>query len=207
MRKWSVSLSLVLAACLWAQTGSPEKVDLGVLHRIKTEAFAGRSKVMDTAFYLTDVYGPSLTASPAAKQAGAEIAGLDEVTDLIDKNKLDFDMLISSPNLMSKLGKYAKVLGPRGLMPNPKSGTVTNDVAKAVSEAKAGRVEYRADSAGIVHVGIGKVSFGPKKLQQNAETLLTNIKSNRPASVKTSFIRSIYLTTSMGPSVMVNPAE
>jgi large subunit ribosomal protein L1 len=143
----------------------------------------------------------------AAKQAGAEIAGLDEITNLIDKNKLDFDILISPPNLMPKLGKYAKILGPRGLMPNPKSGTVTIDVTKAVREAKAGRVEYRADSAGIVHVGIGKVSFGPQKLHQNAQALLANIKSNRPASVKTTFIRSIYLTTSMGPSIAVNTTE
>ena len=177
----------------------PKHADQNVRDSIGLPAGTGRN-IRIVVFAEADI-------AAAAKQAGAEIAGLDEVTDLIDKNKLDFDMLISSPNLMSKLGKYAKVLGPRGLMPNPKSGTVTNDVAKAVSEAKAGRVEYRADSAGIVHVGIGKVSFGPKKLQQNAETLLTNIKSNRPASVKTSFIRSIYLTTSMGPSVMVNPAE
>jgi large subunit ribosomal protein L1 len=143
----------------------------------------------------------------SAKQAGADIAGLTEVTELIEKNKLNFDILISSPNLMPQLGKYAKILGPKGLMPNPKSGTVTNDVAKAVREAKAGRVEYRADSAGIVHVGIGKVSFGPQKLQQNAEALLNNIKSNRPASVKSTFIQSVYITTSMGPAIPINPNE
>jgi len=177
----------------------PKHADQNVRDSIGLPAGTGRN-IRIAVFAEADI-------AAAAKQAGAEIAGLDEVTNLIDKNKLDFDILISSPNLMSRLGKYAKVLGPRGLMPNPKSGTVTNDVPKAVSEAKAGRVEYRADSAGIVHVGIGKVSFGPQKLQQNAEALLTNIKSNRPASVKTSFIRSIYLTTSMGPSVMVNPAE
>lgn len=143
----------------------------------------------------------------AAKQAGADIAGLEEITSMIDKNKLDFDILISSPNLMPQLGKYAKILGPRGLMPNPKSGTVTTDIAKAVREAKAGRVEYRADNAGIVHVGIGKVSFGSQKLHQNAEALLNNIKSNRPASVKSTFIKSIYITTSMGPSISVSTTE
>jgi large subunit ribosomal protein L1 len=177
----------------------PKHADQNVRNNIGLPAGTGKN-IRIAVFAETDV-------AAAAKHAGAEIAGLDEVTNLIDKNNLDFDLLISSPNLMSKLGKYAKILGPRGLMPNPKSGTVTNDVAKAVREAKAGRVEYRADSAGIVHVGIGKVSFGPQKLQQNAEALLTNIKANRPASVKTSFIRSIYLSTSMGPSVMVNPAE
>ena len=162
---------------------------------------AGTGKNIKVAVFAdTDV-------AAAAKQAGADIAGLEEITSLIEKNKLDFDILISQPNFMPQLGKYAKVLGPRGLMPNPKSGTVTNDVVKVVRETKAGRVEYRADNAGIVHVGIGKVSFGPQKLQQNAEALLANIKSNRPASVKANFIKSIYLTTSMGPAIPVSSAE
>jgi large subunit ribosomal protein L1 len=118
---------------------------------------------------------------------------------------LDFDVLISPPTLMSKLGKYARVLGPRGLMPNPKSGTVTTDITKAVSEAKAGRVEYRVDSTGILHIGIGKVSFGKDKLGQNATALITNIRANKPASVKGSLIKAIHVTTSMGPSIVVEP--
>ncbi len=108
---------------------------------------------------------------------------------------------------MAKLGKYARLLGPKGLMPNPKSGTVTADVAKAVSEAKAGKVEYRVDSTGIVHSGIGKVSFGAENLLKNAQALTNSIKSNRPASLKAVYVRSIYVATSMGPSIPVETSE
>lgn len=139
----------------------------------------------------------------AAKKAGADIAGSDEFLQQLDKGKIDFDILIATPKLMAKLGKYARVLGPKGLMPNPKSGTVTSDVAKAVTESKAGRVEYRVDSTGIVHVGIGKVSFGAEKLNQNAKVLLASIKSNKPSSIKGSYVQSVFITTSMGPSIKV----
>lgn len=142
-----------------------------------------------------------------AREAGADIAGLEDVTKLLEKGSMDFDILIATPSQMSKLGKYARTLGPRGLMPNPKSGTVTTDVAKAVKEAKAGRVEYRVDSTGIVHLGIGKVSFGPKKLVDNAATALANIKGNKPASVKSNYIRAIHLTTTMGPSITIATSE
>lgn len=140
-----------------------------------------------------------------AKKAGADIAGSDEFLQQLDKGKLDFDILIATPAMMAKLGKYAKVLGPKGLMPNPKSGTVTTDVAKAVSEAKAGRVEYRVDSTGIVHVGVGKVSFGADKLAQNAGVVLASIKSNKPSSLKSTYVQSVFVTTSMGPSIKVEP--
>lgn len=138
-----------------------------------------------------------------AKKAGADIVGGDEFLQQLDKGLLDFDVLIATPALMPKLGKYARVLGPKGLMPNPKSGTVTNDVAKAVKEAKAGRVEYRVDSTGIVHTGIGKVSFGPDKLLQNGQAILTSIKTNKPATIKGTYIKSIFVATSMGPSIPV----
>jgi large subunit ribosomal protein L1 len=138
-----------------------------------------------------------------ALQAGADITGIDEITKLLEKGSLDFDILIATPSQMSKLGKYARNLGPRGLMPNPKSGTVTTDVTKAVQEAKAGRVEYRVDSTGIVHLGIGKVSFGAGRLAENAAATLASIKGNKPASVKSNYIRAIHLTTSMGPSITV----
>ncbi len=108
---------------------------------------------------------------------------------------------------MAKLGKYARLLGPKGLMPNPKSGTVTTNVKKAVEDAKAGRVEYRVDSTGIVHVGFGKVSFGEDKLMQNLEALVGSIKSNKPASVKGSYVKSIHVTTTMGPSIKVANSE
>lgn len=138
-----------------------------------------------------------------AKAAGADIAAGDEFLKQLDKGTLDFDVLISTPANMAKLGKYARLLGPKGLMPNPKSGTVTTDVAKAVTEAKAGRVEYRVDSTGIVHVGVGKVSFGVEKLQQNSEAIISAIKSAKPNSIKGNYVKSAYITTSMGPSVKV----
>jgi ribosomal protein L1 len=143
----------------------------------------------------------------AAKKAGADIAASDEFLQQLDKGTLDFDILIATPQQMPKLGKYARVLGPKGLMPNPKSGTVTTDVTKAVSEAKAGRVEYRVDSTGIVHLGIGKVSFGDKKLVDNANAVMASVKANKPGSLKGTYIKSIYITTAMGPSIAVTTTE
>lgn len=146
-------------------------------------------------------------AAEAAKSAGAEIVGEEAITALLDKGNLDFDVLIAQPALMAKLGKYARVLGPKGLMPNPKSGTVANDVVKAVTEAKAGRVEYRVDSTGIVHLGIGKVSFGKDKLEQNARAVLASVKAAKPASLKGNYVQAVYITTSMGPSISVLSSE
>lgn len=139
-----------------------------------------------------------------AKNAGADIAAADEFLKQLDKSELNFDILVTTPQLMPKLGKYARVLGPKGLMPNPKSGTVTTDIAKSVSEAKAGRVEYRVDKQSIVHVGFGKVSFGAEKLLANAETFLTDLNAQKPSSVKGLYIKSIFVSTSHGPSVKVN---
>ncbi len=143
----------------------------------------------------------------AAKKAGADIAGADEFLQQLDKENFNFDILIATPAVMPKLGKYARLLGPKGLMPNPKSGTVTTDVSKAVSEAKAGRVEYRVDSAGIVHVGIGKASFGADKLAQNANAVFTSIRSAKPASLKGTYFRSAFVTTTMGPSIKLSIAD
>lgn len=140
----------------------------------------------------------------AAIKAGADVAGVDEVLQDLDKGIIGFDILISTPALMAKLGKYARTLGPRGLMPNPKSGTVTTDVAKAVAEAKAGRVEYRVDTTGIVHLGIGKVSFSEADLMQNVNAVLASIKANKPSSVKGNYFKAAHVTTSMGPSVAVD---
>lgn len=142
-----------------------------------------------------------------AKEAGADIAGSDDFLAQLDKEKLDFDVLIAQPSQMPKLGKYARLLGPKGLMPNPKSGTVTNDVAKAVKEAKAGRLEYRVDSTGIIHAGIGKVSFGGDKLTENCRALLNVLKTNKPASVKGALISRAYVTTSMGPSIPLSLSD
>lgn len=139
----------------------------------------------------------------AAKAAGADIASDADLLADLDKEEINFDVLITSPNLMARLGKYAKLLGPKGLMPNPKSGTITSDIAKAVKEAKTGRIEYRVDQAGIIHLGIGKVSFGAEKLQQNADAVLLAVRSAKPSIVKGTYISSVYITTTMGPSIKV----
>jgi large subunit ribosomal protein L1 len=136
-----------------------------------------------------------------AKDAGADLVGADKIFAALDKEQIEFDILIATPNQMAKLAKYARMLGPKGLMPNPKSGTVTADVAKAVSEAKAGKVEYRVDSAGIIHLGIGKVSFGAVKLAKNANVVLDAIKSAKPASLKGSYIKATHISSTMGPSI------
>ncbi|HVW23490.1 MAG TPA: 50S ribosomal protein L1 [Candidatus Saccharimonadales bacterium] len=146
-------------------------------------------------------------ALPAGTGKTVRVAVADDaLLAKLDKGTIDFDVLVATPQFMPKLGKYARLLGPRGLMPNPKSGTVTTDVDKAVAEAKAGRVEYRVDSTGIVHLGIGKVSFTGAQLQQNADAVLASLKSNKPNSVKGNYLNSLYLTTSMGPSIKVDPA-
>jgi len=139
--------------------------------------------------------------------AGADISGIEELTKQLDKGQMNFDILIATPANMPKLGKYARALGPRGLMPNPKSGTVTTDVAKAVKEAKAGRVEYRVDSTGIVHIGFGKVSFGKAKLEENLRAIFASLKSNKPSSVKGTYVKAIHVTTTMGPSITVAANE
>ncbi|QQS19236.1 50S ribosomal protein L1 [Candidatus Saccharibacteria bacterium] len=138
---------------------------------------------------------------------GADISGVEEITKQLEKGEISFDTLIATPTNMPKLGKYARLLGPRGLMPNPKSGTVTTDVNKAVAEAKAGRVEYRVDSTGIVHLAVGKVSFGGAKLLENAAAVMASIKGAKPQSVKGNYIKAIHVTTTMGPSIPVTPNE
>ncbi len=143
----------------------------------------------------------------AAKKAGADVTGVEELTKELEKGVFNFDVLIATPSQMPKLGKFARALGPRGLMPNPKSGTVTTDVAKAVKEAKAGRIEYRVDSTGIVHLGIGKVSFTKEQLLENAQAVATSIKSNKPNSVKSAYIKGVHLSSTMGPSISISPSE
>lgn len=139
----------------------------------------------------------------AAKAAGADVVGDETFLAQLDKEVVDFDILVATPQYMPKLGKYARLLGPRGLMPNPKSGTVATDVAKAVSEAKAGKVEYRVDKQAIVHLGIGKVSFGAEKLQENATAFFESLQAQKPASLKGGYVKTISLSTTMGPGVKV----
>jgi large subunit ribosomal protein L1 len=140
-----------------------------------------------------------------AEAAGADFAGGEELTKKIaDENWLDFDVVIATPDMMGAVGRLGKVLGPRGLMPNPKVGTVTFDVAKAVQEVKAGKVEYRVEKAGIVHVPIGKASFGPEKLIDNAAALVAALIRAKPAAAKGNYLRSMSVATTMGPGVMID---
>lgn len=162
---------------------------------------AGTGKSLRVAVYAAE------SELAAAKKAGADIAESDEFLDKLAKNELDFDVLIATPDMMPKLGKFAKILGPKGLMPNPKSGTVTKDPVQAVNDARKGKTEYRVDEAGIIHLAVGKVSFGKDKLHQNILEALKSIKSNKPSSIKGAFVRSLYLTTSMGPSIPLQPSE
>lgn len=148
------------------------------------------------------VFAP-LDVAKAAKAAGADIAEDEEFLKRLEKGEVEFDVLISTPQYMPKLGKFARLLGPKGLMPNPKAGTVTADVEKAVREAKAGKVEYRVDKQSIVHIGLGKVSFGAEKLLENAEAFFDSLKAQKPASIKGSYVKSVYITTTMGPSIEI----
>ena len=143
----------------------------------------------------------------AALDAGAEYAGADELVAKIQGGWTDFDVVIASPDMMGVVGRLGKVLGPRGLMPNPKAGTVTPDVAKAVADAKAGKIEYRLDKTNIIHCPIGKVSFGAEKLQENFDTLLGAIVRAKPAAAKGQYIRSCTVASTMGPGIKINPAK
>ena len=140
-----------------------------------------------------------------AEAAGADFVGAEELIPKIEKeNWFEYDVIVATPDMMGIIGRLGKVLGPKGLMPNPKSGTVTMDVTKAISEIKSGKVEYRLDKTNIIHVGIGKVSFGAEKLAENYQTLMDAVIKAKPAAAKGQYIRSVALATTMGPSVYVN---
>ena len=140
-----------------------------------------------------------------AEKAGADIVGAEEIIAKIqNENYLDFDVVITSPDMMGQLGRVARILGPRGLMPSPKSGTITQDIAKAIADTKAGKVEYRVDKTAIVHCIIGKKSFGAEKLKENFDTLMEAIVKAKPAAAKGTYLRSVYVAPAMGPGLKVN---
>jgi large subunit ribosomal protein L1 len=139
-----------------------------------------------------------------ALEAGADVAGSDELVQKVQDGMLDFDRVIATPDMMGQVGKLGRILGPRGLMPNPKVGTVTFDVGSAVREAKAGKVEYRVDKAGVVHCRIGRVSFEPTALGENATVLIRELLHKKPATAKGVYMRSITLSSTMGPGVRVD---
>ena len=143
-----------------------------------------------------------------AKEAGADFVGAEDMTQKIQQeNWMDFDVLITTPDCMGLVGRLGRILGPRGLMPNPKAGTVTPDIAKAVKEAKAGKIEYRLDKTNIIHCPIGKASFGAEKLQENFNALMSAIVKAKPSSLKGAYLRSVVLTSTMGPGVKLSTAK
>ncbi len=141
----------------------------------------------------------------AAKEAGADFVGDDDIIERIKQNWLDFDVMVATPDMMPKVGQLGRILGPRGLMPNPKTGTVTADVAKAVEEIKAGKIEYRVDRTGNIHVGMGKVSFSVEQLLDNLRTLAEELVKVKPSTCKGIYMRSVTVTSTMGPGVPVDP--
>lgn len=140
-----------------------------------------------------------------AEDAGAEIVGGDDLVEKIQKGFMDFDAVVATPDMMRSVGKLGKILGPRGLMPNPKTGTVTFDVAKAVTEIKAGKVEFRVDKTAIIHAPVGKMSFPEDKLLENLKTLIDNVLKAKPAAAKGKYVKSIAISSTMGPAVRIDP--
>ena len=140
-----------------------------------------------------------------AEEAGADFVGAEELVPKIEKeNWFDYDVIVATPDMMGVIGRLGKVLGPKGLMPNPKSGTVTMDVKKAIAEIKSGKVEYRLDKTNIIHLGFGKVSFGPEKLLENYNTIIDAIIKAKPAAAKGQYIKSVSISTTMGPGLYIN---
>ena len=142
-----------------------------------------------------------------AEEAGADVVGAEDLTEKIQGGWLDFDVAVATPDIMSVVGKLGRILGPRGLMPNPKTGTVTFDVGRAIAEIKAGKVEYRTDKAGNIHVPIGKASFAPEKLLENFYALVEALIKARPAAAKGQYLRNVAISTTMGPGIKISPQK
>lgn len=180
-------------------------VNLGINARKSDQAVRGSTvlprgtgKTMKVAVFAE---GPD---AEAATEAGADIVGMDDLAEQVQKGEFDFDVVIATPATMKVVGKLGQILGPRGLMPNPKVGTVTNDVAQAVRDAKAGQVQYRVDKAGVIHCPIGKASFEPGALKENFESLINALHRAKPAAAKGQYFKRVTLSTTMGPGVRVD---
>ncbi|MCD5383049.1 50S ribosomal protein L1 [Candidatus Gracilibacteria bacterium] len=161
----------------------------------------GTGKTVRVAAFVSD------ENKDAAKKAGADLVGIDDLVEQVSKGKIDFDIAVATPDAMKSLGKIARTLGQKGLMPNPKAGTVTQDFEKAIGELKKGRVEFKTDKTGIIHVSIGKVSFGGAKILENLKTIMSSILDKKPASIKNTYVNSVSLATTMGPGVSIDVNE
>ncbi len=182
-------------------------VNLGVDPRKSDQVVRGASVLPNgtgkTVRVAVFTQGPN---AEKAKEAGADIVGMDELAEDVQKGNMDFDVVIASPDAMRVVGKLGQILGPRGLMPNPKVGTVTPDVATAVKNAKAGQVRYRTDKAGIIHCSVGQVGFDAEAIKQNVEALMADLKKAKPASAKGTYVKKVTLSTTMGPGLTIDAA-
>jgi len=183
-------------------------INLGVDPRKSDQAVRGATTLPHGTGKVTRVavFAQGANADKA-KAAGADLVGFEDLAEQIKGGELNFDVVIATPDAMRIVGQLGKVLGPRGLMPNPKTGTVTPDVETAVRNAKSGQVQFRADKAGIVHGSVGKVGFGPKEIRENLEALLTDLRKAKPASAKGVYLKKITLSTTMGPGVAIDQAS
>jgi large subunit ribosomal protein L1 len=183
-------------------------INLGVDPRKSDQAVRGATTLPHGTGKVTRVavFAQGANADKA-KAAGADLVGFEDLAEQIKGGELNFDVVIATPDAMRIVGQLGKVLGPRGLMPNPKTGTVTPDVETAVRNAKSGQVQFRADKAGIIHGSVGKVGFGPKEIKENLEALLTDLKKAKPASAKGVYLKKITLSTTMGPGVAIDQAS
>jgi large subunit ribosomal protein L1 len=195
-----------------AKTKFKESVDvavnLGVDPRKSDQAVRGATTLPHGTGKVTRVavFAQGANADKA-KAAGADIVGFEDLAEQIKGGELNFDVVIATPDAMRIVGQLGKVLGPRGLMPNPKTGTVTPDVETAVRNAKSGQIQFRADKAGIVHGSVGKVGFGPKEIKENLEALIADLKKAKPASAKGVYLKKITLSTTMGPGLAIDQAS
>ena len=183
-------------------------VNLGVDPRKSDQAVRGATTLPHGTGKVTRVavFAQGVNADKA-RAAGADIVGFEDLAEQIKGGALNFDVVIATPDAMRVVGQLGKVLGPRGLMPNPKTGTVTPDVETAVRNAKSGQVQFRADKAGIVHGSVGKIGFGPKEIKENLEALIADLRKAKPASAKGVYLKKIMLSTTMGPGVAIDQAS